>query len=431
MTGLACINGHNNSPDAERCATCGLPLVDYEKEVNLLLERLKARLTSEEYAVEKVFVGAGTTGKKILHSFSTTTLKTPDIVYLTFDAPVEKGETEEKAPAIRTRDYVFYGYPPGGGLYASTGKGVALSDAGLEKFLKEADISQANEHQNIILVAAVGGGTGGGVGPAVIHKAKQINPRAHTFALVVIPARAESDQYHFNAYYGVSSLLRFEDVPSADVIVIISYDELRRVTGVGPDGEEIKLEGMIITLMKMMGLDIGHAKATRLARLSQGLGIQAYVPCLGVGRSMEIFGSLTNILESAFLLPMAPIEKANVMVAYLLIRIPNRLADILKDNVVNEEFDNWAKAKFPNLKSSICLITRLEEQSDRVSVCILLGGDSLDNALQHTRRGYQKFCEYLVKSGQMERIGLDSAVLEDIAGNIENYNKNLERWRSA
>ncbi len=430
MAGLTCASGHANSLDLQKCATCGLPLVDYNKEVGFLLERLKTRLTSAEYSVEKIFIGAGSNGKRILYAFSSATLRTPGVVYLTFNAPEEKGTGKEKSPSGPSRDYIFKDYPPGGSLYAGVGRRAAMADPGAEHFLKQADISQEIGYQNVLLVAALGGGTGSGVGPYIIHKVKQINPTAHTFAVAITPSRAETEQYHFNAYCGVSSLLHFEDKPNTDVIVIINYDELRREASVGPAGEELRLDGLTIILMQMLALDVGHAGATRLARLSQGLGIQAYVPCLGTGRSMEIFGSLTNVLESAFLLPMAPIDKANVMAAYLLIRIPRRLDDVLSDQVVNEEFDKWAKGKFPTLKASMCLITRLDEPSDRVSVCVLLGGDSLDNALQYTKTGYLRFREYLSKSGQMGKTGLDSNEVDAVAADIERYNSSVAYWRS-
>ncbi len=430
MAGLSCATGHENYSGADTCATCGLPLVDYQEQSNLLLERFKGRLTSFKFSVEKILIGVGTTGKTILHEFSHTTPKTAGVVYLTADAPEEKDARTSKTPFIPGRDYIFKDYPLGGGLYASVGRHTAMKDEGIDAFLKKAGISQADEHQNVVVVAGMGGGTGSGVGPYVIYKAKEINPKAHTFAIAVSPSRAETDQYHFNAYYGISSLLHFEDKPNTDVIAILNYDELRRVTGVGPNGEEIKSEGLIMALMKMLGLDIGHSSATRLARLSQDMGIQAYVPCLGMGRSMEIFGSLTNILEGALLLPMGPVNKANVMVAYLLIRIPERLSGALPDRLVNELFDNWAKKSFPLLKASLCVITRLEELSDRVSVCILLGGDSLDNILQDTRKGYERFSVFLQKAGQIEKIGMNPANLEAISDNIKAYNNNLLRWRS-
>ncbi len=430
MAGLLCANQHQNAPGADRCATCGLPLVDCHEEIVRLQERFKSRLKSFSFAVEKILIGVGTAGSKIVHEFSYTTPKTPGVVYLTVDAPGEAAPGKGKTPFIPGRDYVLQNYPLGGGLYCSVGRQVAMRDGGLEGFLKQAGISESDEHQNIMVVSAMGGGTGSGAGPFVIYRAKEINPRAHTFAMAVTPSRVETDQYHFNAYYGISSLLHFQDRPNADVIAILNYDELRRVTGVGPTGEEIKGEGLIVALMRMIGMDIGHAGATRLARLSQDLGIQAYVPCLGLGRSMEIFGSLPNILESAFLLPMGPVDKGNVMAVYLLIRIPNRISNVLPDRIVNELFDNWAKQSFPQLKASLCLITRTDELSDRVSACILLGGDSLGNILQESKKGFDRFWAYLQKAGQLERIGLDSTTLETVTKNVELYDNNLLRWRS-
>lgn len=430
MAGLTCISGHTNSPDLQKCSTCGLPLVDYSKEVASLLERLKARISSSEYLVEKVFIGSGTTGRRILRRFSSTTSKIPGVVYLTVNAPFEKEDGEEKARLNPGRDYVFQNYPPGGSLYASEGRHASVSDTGIEHFLRQAEVSKEIEHQNITLIAAVGGGTASGAGPVVISRAKEINPSAHTFAIAVTPSAAEPELDHFNAYYGVSSLLKFGDKQNADVIVIINYDELRHEAGVGPAGEELKLDSLIVALVQMLALDIGHAGATRLARLSLGLGIQAYVPCLGIGRSIEIFGNLANVLESAIMLPMAPVEKANVMAAYLLIRIPRKLDEVLPDRLVNEEFGAWAKTKFPHLKASACLITRLDEPHERISVCILLGGDALDNALQYTKKGYQKFRDYIEKSGQMQKIGLDAAAADATSGNIEKYDSNLNHWRS-
>ncbi len=430
MPGILCPSRHENAPETERCAVCGLPLIDYREEIALVQDRFRGRFKSFKFAVEKVLIGIGTAGKKILHEFSHTTVKTAGVVYLSVDAPGEGDGAKGQAIHIPGRDYIFKNYPPGGGLYCSVGRRVAMTDDGIEGFLRQAGISQVNEHQNVMAICAMGGGTGSGAGPYVIFRAKEINPRAHTFAIAVSPSRVETDQYHFNAYYGISSLLHLEDRPNTDIIAILNYDELRRVTGVGPLGEEIKGEGLITALMRMLGIDIGHAGATRLGRLSQDLGIQAYVPCLGLGRSMEIFGGLSNILESAFLLPMGPVEKDNVMVAYLLIRIPNRISGVLTDRVVNELFDNWAKKSFPYLKASICLITRVEEMSDRVSVCILLGGDALNNTLQESRKGFLRFWAYLQKAGQMERMGLDNTTLEAISHNIDVYDNNLLRWRT-
>jgi len=197
---------------------------------------------------------------------------------------------------------------------------------------------------------------------------------------------------------------------------------LRHLRGVGRSGEDLKADGVIIYLLRLFKLNLFQSGIIRMCRISRGARTQVFIPCLAIGRSMGIFGNLTNVLKSAGTYPLADVSLENVTASYLILRIPRGLAAEFTREVVSQEFEAWNRNNVPNVTSSLVQILQTEEQSDRIDACILLGGDDLDTAIQGTVEGYQRFKSTVEKSARWEDYGLTSKGISEAEQVIGAYN---------
>ncbi|MFQ5825792.1 MAG: hypothetical protein ACE5IA_00410 [Dehalococcoidia bacterium] len=431
-----CANRHGNPEDSTKCTTCGLPIVNYQGELDLLLEKLasKALLLGPR---RNVFMGVGSIGGVIVHDFHEAYGETVSSASFLVVDSIEEGEPAPPdsgvAKGMVTLNYNIVG-PTGGGMtYGGLAQRIALADPGLDDSVRRSGVRETDERQAIFLISALGGGTGSGVGPVVGSKCAALNPEASVVAIAIIPSSDEADHIQFNAYSGVSRLLRFSDETAADMILMLDYDRLRQIRGVGRGGVELRSEALAVTMLKCLvgegSRSEGQVDPTRIARMSRAMKVQMFIPCLAIGRSMAIFGNLANVLESALAFPLAMLDRNTVTISYLFLRVPQRLARLFHREFVREEFDRWNKDSLPNIRESLFDLAYLDDPSDRVDACLLLGGSYVDLALGPAKRGFARFRNYLSRGGQWESCGVDPAKVQEALDVIGLYDQRLKELR--
>jgi hypothetical protein len=144
---------------------------------------------------------------------------------------------------------------------------------------------------------------------------------------------------------------------------------------------------------------------------------------------MEIFGNLANVMESAAAYPLAEIDFNNVIASYLLLRIPRHIDEQYPDEVVTEEFEAWNRKYIPNMSSSMVQILRTDERSDRIDVCILLGGANMGEIISDTITGYRRFKSSVTSPNQWEEYGLSEQSITEAEQVLANYDSGMDGLR--
>ncbi len=400
-----CINKHTNVANAQECAICHLPLIDYQEEVNRLKQLLARKSVFARPRVDTIYYGIGGHGCTMIRHLQTSASTSARTSFCYLDSSGEDlSQISAENSSIMT--HRVGSINTGGAVFCGFGETAVARDDGLVDQLYRSGCREPDENQQLFFVSALGGGAGSGVAPHIVRACKRINPEAITIGISVLPSASEPPQAHFNAYYGVSKLLAVENMPLIDMLLLLDYDHLRQTRGVGKGGRELKMEQIVTGLLKLLGVTFTHGSLAPVSKLVKGLGVQAVIPCLAIGRSMNIFGSLTNVLDSALVLPLAPLQPSRVTFSYLLVSIPRRLARAFPTNGVTEEFQAWNARHFPGLRASDFQIAQTEELSDRVDCCILLGGNSLDSTMNKATKGFESFKGFLDRSGQWASCGL-------------------------
>ncbi|MDP2719552.1 MAG: hypothetical protein Q8P44_06970 [Dehalococcoidia bacterium] len=422
-----CINKHANIDNARECTTCHLPIIDYREEIDKLKQLLSKKSVFARPKVATVYYGIGGHGCATVRQLQNLTPTSPRISFCYLDSSTEDlSRISEGNSSIIT--YSVGSINTGSAVFCGLGEMAAARDDGLVDQLYRSGCREPDENQILFFVSALGGGTGSGLGPQIVAACKRINSKSTTIAISVLPSANEPPQAHFNAYYGVSKLLAVDNIPLTEMLVLLDHDRLRQTRGVGKGGSELKMESIVTAFLKLLGVTFTHTSLIPISKTLTGLGIQAVIPCLAMGRSVNIFGSLTNVLDSALVVPLAPLEPSRVTFSCLLLSIPQRLGHMFPANGVSQEFQGWNVKHFPGLRASEFQIAQTEELSDRVDCCILLGGNSLDSTMNKAIKGFESFkgfCDASMEVGQWANCGLSPEKVKLAEETVRQYDFRL------
>jgi len=431
---LYCPNGHENPLENSVCVECGLPIVEWEKELNSLLGRMDAKIDFVVPHIRGSYLGLGTVGNEIVTNLCNNFGEDmPGVSFLNIDSM--KSTRDKTAEEATSRGVRFYQHSigdtsAGGSIYCGLGERAVMQDDQIESYLHMSGIRNEDTSQTVFVAAAVGGGTGSGAAPTIVNLCRLCNQEVSTIAMIISPSRHEADHSHLNAFYGISKLLTFNGKANADTVLMLNHDKLRHIRGVGRQGKEYKAAEVASYLLKLFQLNLQRSGMVRMCRLNRGTKIQAFVPCVAIGRSMEIFGNLANVMESAAAYPLAEIDFNNVIASYLLIRIPKAIANMYPDEAVSEEFEAWNNRYIPNMSSSLVQILHTDERSDRIDVCIMLGGANAGEIMADTVTGYRRFKASVTNPNQWEEYGLSEQQIREAEQVMENYDRSMEGLRN-
>lgn len=440
-TTLLCPNGHETPYDSDTCRTCGLPMLDYDAELARFLDALGMVEGRLSFSRRLVFLGVGDQGGKLvrqLHRSSGDVL--PDSEFLIIDSSREAGPRGEAGPsralpADHRLPHLSHHFLPASSSkqigYFGSGESLAASDPHLDDRLLRAGIRPSSNTQTVFVVSALGGGTGSGAAPYALHRAKAINPQSRSVAVAMMPSADEPHSAHFNAFCALSRLLGTETDPLADIILLADHDRLAGIRGIDSAGEEIARETLLAHMLAALAgtaSDDGSSEAdpSYLAKVSSSVGVQVFVPCVAVGRSLEIFGTMDKILDSALSSPLAPIDKESVMLSYMAVQVPNKMATSLHEKTLRAQLNRWNSERFPRLKGSVIQLSQTERSSERVDLCLLLGGTKLAVTAKRAEEGFRGFKSVVGRRSWEQEFGVSAEALVEIEKVIKAYDAKLD-----
>jgi len=442
---ISCPNNHRNPEGSTWCGICGLPIIDYDRELELLLRALAEEERHIRFAKQNVFLGIGDQGCKLVHDFYRSwgkSLKSSEFLM------IESSSEGQQFTDLRTQLPSNQEYtPPSLSLhllpmsvsrqvgYYGLGEHLASNDPTLDDRLLRSGIRASTRKQTIFLFSALGGGTGSGASPYTLQQANALNPHCRSLVIAMMPAADEPDSAHFNAFCSLSRFIKADQGPLADMILLVDHDRLMKVRGVGNIGEEIAGESLLSYMVGILVGAIADRNSSQvdpgfLAKMSRSMGIHAFVPCMAVGRSMEIFGGLANILESALSSPLAQVDKESVMLSHLLVQVPERLAASLQAETINAELNKWNKDNFPRLKGSVLQLSHSSSRADRIDLCLLLGGTRLAITARRAKEGFERFKAIAKGKAWEQEFGVTSKSVPEAQEAVNWYDTMLDEMAS-
>jgi hypothetical protein len=335
---------------------------------------------------------------------------------------VDNIDAENKVLEDGSSFLVALGQDTMGSTFCGRAENIAKLNPSLMSVLRRTGFRDSDENQSILLTLAMGEGSGSGVSHVLLERARMLNPRCFNYVLGLLPSVTDSIHSQINAFYGLASLLQAGgDRSLSDAVILIQYDRLKQLRGIGSTGEELKMEELVTVLFRLMAATLTGPGISKIGTLLRWNRDPVLVPCLAVGRSLEIFGSLSNILESSIAYPLCQISRENISSSYLLLNVPRRLVKIFPENEINDEFAGFSHKYFPNIGSIGYQLTYSDDQHDRLDACLLLGGDN--SVLSTIIAAYDKFKQGAKTASDLEIYGLTKERIPDAERTLASYCK--------
>ncbi len=296
-------------------------------------------------------------------------------------------------------------------------------------------------------ITTLGGGTGNGSLPYIIHELKHgrgiVTPGENSYmALGILPYDFEAPQRFFNVICGLSRLLKFDGIQNADLLLLVDNDQVERILGVSAEGKEeryYRINQEIIKAINMMIAPGGGGTRSTIDvadyyQLPSNLGVYHFTPCMSLGNDPEIFG-IDTAMEDAVRNPMAPIDPKTAIMAYVIAITPEKYVE--DGTFSQEELEyitrNWAVKNLAGKRGGVLRYSSLVASPDAktLDVMILLGGFSLKKIVSKSLQRYYDFKDSLkmvgdeleLKDEANERVGVKIGLkdMENIESQIKDY----------
>jgi cell division GTPase FtsZ len=265
----------------------------------------------------------------------------------------------------------------------------------------------------ILGITTLGGGTGNGSLPYIIHRLKygrETVPMGENsfMALGIMPYDFEAPQRFFNTICGMTRLLRYGEngVQNADMLLLVDNSQVENLLGIKETFREeryYRINEEIIKAINMMIAPGGEgAKSTidvaDYYQLPSNIGVYHFTPCMSLGNDPEIFG-IETVLETAMDRPMAPIDPKTATMAYVIVVAPKKYVEsgAFTQEGLEDITRDWAVKNMAGKRGGILRYSSLvaSEEGDTLDVMILLGGFSLKKILSKTLQKYYDFKDSL------------------------------------
>lgn len=286
-------------------------------------------------------------------------------------------------------------------------------------------------------IMTLGGGTGNGSIPYIIHKMKTGGVRTASghkhFALAVWPDLIEADHRHFNAICGLSRLLRYgkDNRQNADMVLLVDNTTL----GAKVEKSETEVDYYFeINRLIVKAIDLmmapGRRNTNRVIDVNDyivfpsHIGVYHTTPCLSLCNDVDLI-SLESALDDAIENPFFPMDPSTSTMVWLIVKVPKRHFNTgqFEQRTLDRIFKEWVdKNMIGKLRYSTVVFT--DEDIETFDVLLLLGGFKLDHLIPESFDKYMKFKELLELNAidghiSLEQFGESVSLTIDELNNIE------------
>jgi hypothetical protein len=245
-----------------------------------------------------------------------------------------------------------------------------------------------------VLVSSLWDGVGSALLPALISQFKEWNINSVAFA--VLPSKIQPSDVHFNAFSSLG-ICASKDFTS---VLLLDRDQLENYVGVNRNGSILK-GNIIVNYM----LELALAKETfvqELCELSRAFNVKMYTVLLATGASLQIYGSLENILNTALSRPLLKFDLPNSSLLYVLLRIPAHLKEQLPQAKIELAIATWFKEKASLKSIYVSEPIYVADVSDRIDVVMFLGGFDATKMLFSMEKKVSAIKSQAIKQGSIK-----------------------------
>jgi hypothetical protein len=254
--------------------------------------------------------------------------------------------------------------------------------------LKNKPIDKLN---GAIMVSSLWDGVGSAMLPTLISQFKEWN--INSVALAMLPSKVQPSDAHFNAF---SSLGMCASKDFATVL-LIDRDLLESYVGVNRDGSKIMGNAIVNYMLELMLTK--ETLVQELTELSRSFNVKMYTVLSATGASLNIYGSLENILNTTLFNPLLKFDLSSASLLYVLLRMPLQLKDKLPRGKIELAIARWFKKKASLKSIYITEPVYVEEISDRIDVLMFVGGFDVAEMFTSMEKEVNALKSQIVKKG--------------------------------
>ena len=424
---ILCPDGHKNVRGLEECATCNLPLINFKKELSLLIDNLNSVKVKNLHKV--INFGIGDFGSQTLLSFKNS-IHPERLNHLLVDfIDSEKNSSDSTEPTSNDSNYYLIDEDYDSNI--NTWSEFENTFSEFDKFedkIRRVGINNNIDEQTAIITGSIGETLVSGLTLPLIKKIKHINPKSSRIVLASLPSNNDTDQVQFNAYCGISRLVKNQKT-SGDMLIVLQGNALSKMIGIDRSGKKLGYDILVPRILSLLTSN-GHA-INSLGKMAKSLKVLAFSPVYVYGRSYEIYDNLKNILDDAAFFPLSPFQYESIILSIVVIRVPESVLNIVSAKRLEDDYNAWNRKRFPSLKESLIQIVPVKENSDRLDVLLLLGGAKLENIVETVKPGYDRFKEYIRELDLWNEFQISEDDLKKLENTITTYDRNLNKLLKA
>ena len=420
---ILCPDGHKNVRGLEECATCNLPLINFKKELSLLIDNLNSVKVKNLHKV--INFGIGDFGSQTLLSFKNS-IHPERLNHLLVDF-IDSEKNSSDSTESTSNDSNYYLIDEDYDSNINTWSEFENTFSEFDKFedkIRRVGINNNIDEQTAIITGSIGETLVSGLTLPLIKKIKHINPKSSRIVLASLPSDNDTDQVQFNAYCGISRLVKNQKT-SGDMLIVLQGNALNKMVGIDRSGKKLGYEILVPRILSLLTSN-GHA-INNLGKMAKSLKVLAFSPVYVYGRSYEIYDNLKNILDDAAFFPLSPFQYESIILSIVVIRVPESVLNIVSAKRLENDYNAWNRKRFPSLKESLIQIVPVKENSDRLDVLLLLGGAKLENIVETVKPGYDRFKEYIRELDLWNEFQISEDDLKKLENTITTYDRNLNK----
>tara|TARA_B100000749_G_scaffold177263_1_gene136905 strand:+ start:798 stop:2117 length:1320 start_codon:yes stop_codon:yes gene_type:complete len=420
---ILCPDGHKNVRGLEECATCNLPLINFKKELSLLIDNLNSVKVKNLHKV--INFGIGDFGSQTLLSFKNS-IHPERLNHLLVDF-IDSEKNSSDSTESTSNDSNYYLIDEDYDSNINTWSEFENTFSEFDKFedkIRRVGINNNIDEQTAIITGSIGETLVSGLTLPLIKKIKHINPKSSRIVLASLPSNNDTDQVQFNAYCGISRLVKNQKT-SGDMLIVLQGNALSKMIGIDRSGKKLGYDILVPRILSLLTSN-GHA-INSLGKMAKSLKVLAFSPVYVYGRSYEIYDNLKNILDDAAYFPLSPFQYESIILSIVVIRVPESVLNIVSAKRLEDDYNAWNRKRFPSLKESLIQIVPVKENSDRLDVLLLLGGAKLENIVETVKPGYDRFKEYIRELDLWNEFQISEDDLKKLENTITTYDRNLNK----
>ena len=420
---ILCPDGHKNVRGLEECATCNLPLINFKKELSLLIDNLNSVKVKNLHKV--INFGIGDFGSQTLLSFKNS-IHPERLNHLLVDF-IDSEKNPSDSTESTSNDSNYYLIDEDYDSSINTWSEFENTFSEFDKFedkIRRVGINNNIDEQTAIITGSIGETLVSGLTLPLIKKIKHINPKSSRIVLASLPSNNDTDQVQFNAYCGISRLVKNQKT-SGDMLIVLQGNALSKMIGIDRSGKKLGYDILVPRILSLLTSN-GHA-INSLGKMAKSLKVLAFSPVYVYGRSYEIYDNLKNILDDAAYFPLSPFQYESIILSIVVIRVPESVLNIVSAKRLEDDYNAWNRKRFPSLKESLIQIVPVKENSDRLDVLLLLGGAKLENIVETVKPGYDRFKEYIRELDLWNEFQISEDDLKKLENTITTYDRNLNK----